>query len=61
MAVVVIIPYLFDMLDDSVASAPLMRSGLPINSSTDGDLTLMAATQTVTAHYYYPPSGYYNE
>lgn len=58
-AVAVMIPSLFDSFDDSVASFPFFRSELPMNSSTDVDLKFSAATQTVTAHYYYPPSGYY--
>lgn len=59
MAVAVIIPSLFDSIEDSVASLPFLRSELPMNSSTEVDFKFTAATQTVTAHYYYPPSDYY--
>lgn len=48
----VMIPSLFGSLGDPVASLPFLRSELPMNSSTEVDLKLTAATQTVTAHYY---------
>lgn len=45
-------------VDDHVMSSPIHMSGFPMNSSTGAVHNFTVDTQTVTAHYYYPPRDY---